>query len=61
MQKKFILPGLTASFRRGPMACHSGGATRSKSTSKLIKVTSDVPKAKAIEESPVQTGLKNQV
>jgi hypothetical protein len=36
------------------MACHSEGATRSKSKSNYIKVKGDVPKAKATEESPVQ-------
>jgi hypothetical protein len=39
-------------------ACHSEGATRSKSKSKLIKVKGDVPKAKATEESSVQAGKK---
>jgi hypothetical protein len=43
------------------MACHSEGATRSKSKSKQIKINGDVPKAKATEESPFQAGWKNQV
>jgi hypothetical protein len=42
------------------MACHSEGATRSKSKAKKIKVKGDVPKTKATEESPVQAGWKNQ-
>jgi hypothetical protein len=42
------------------LACHSEGATRSKSKSKKIKVKGDVTKVKATEESPVQTGWKNQ-
>jgi hypothetical protein len=40
--------------------CHSEGATRSKSKPTTIKVKGDVPKAKATEESQVQTGTKNQ-
>jgi hypothetical protein len=40
------------------MACHSEGATRSKSKSKKIKVKGDFPKAKATEESLVQAGWK---
>jgi hypothetical protein len=40
------------------MACHSEGATCSKSKSKQIKVKEDVPKAKATEESTDQTGKK---
>jgi hypothetical protein len=36
------------------MACHSEGATRSKSKPKQIKVKGNVPKAKATEESLVQ-------
>jgi hypothetical protein len=43
------------------MACHSEGATRSKSKSKKIKVKGDFPKAKATEESLVQAGWKNQL
>jgi hypothetical protein len=43
------------------MACHSKGATRSKSKSKKIIVKGDVPKAKATEESPVKAGWKNQL
>jgi hypothetical protein len=42
------------------MACHSEGAKSSKSKSRKIKVKGDVPKIKATEESPVQTGWKNQ-
>jgi hypothetical protein len=42
------------------MLCHSEGATRSKTKSKKIKVKEDVPKVKATEESPVQTGKENQ-
>jgi hypothetical protein len=42
------------------MACHSEGATRSKSKSKLKKVKEYVPKAKVIEESSVQTSWRNQ-
>jgi hypothetical protein len=37
------------------IACHSEGATRSKSKSKQIKVKGDVPKAKATEESLIQS------
>jgi hypothetical protein len=42
------------------MACHSEGATRSRSKSKSIKVKEDVPKAKATEESLVQAGWFDQ-
>jgi hypothetical protein len=42
------------------MACHSEGATRSKSMSKQIKVKGNVPKATVTEESSVQAGWKIQ-
>jgi hypothetical protein len=43
------------------MACHSEGATRSKSKSKKIKGKGDFSKAKATEESLNQADWKNQV